>query len=431
MFGFLQPLFRDTKYRQAYARCCSMQHLEFGVSSLPFLSYEAVLLYQLTIDCGFNPGPPATTATCCRLRTSRRLRNEADAEFARFAAAFGVLLGLIKLDDDVRDEGGLISRLAHWTLARRQAAVNKVFTEVDDHFAERVEELIDEHLNLERNWQHNPVSLAEYAEPTARSFGYLFSLAARQNDIASAEQKKLLTSVGESIGRAILAFDCAADWYQDRHRGRFNPLPDESSIESALDLACASLDQAAWLCETQCGETSLSARVLASVFERTAAFTPKPIARRRRPQWKQQLSEWGLMREPGYVYARCDCCCELLCDGAGQAAGCGEFAACCGEGPGCGCEGLVCCGEGCCDPCCDKASGRAAELEKLVGETGLTRNSLKPNGVILINGKRERARAESGVIPANTQVEVVEVLRSRLIVRRLDEPESVDSDIFE
>lgn len=121
MFGFLRPSFRDVEYRQAYARCCSMQHLEFGVSSLPFLSYESVLLYLLAVESGLNPGPPASTPTCCRLRTSARLRDDPDASFARFSAAFGVLLGLIKLDDDVRDEGRMMSRFAHWILARKRS----------------------------------------------------------------------------------------------------------------------------------------------------------------------------------------------------------------------------------------------------------------------------------------------------------------------
>ena len=103
-----------------------MQHLEFGVSSLPFLSYESVLLYLLTTGCGLNPGPPETTPTCCRLRTSRLHREEPDSRFAQFSAAFEVLLGLIKLDDDVRDEGRLISRLAHWALSRKHTAVHRV-----------------------------------------------------------------------------------------------------------------------------------------------------------------------------------------------------------------------------------------------------------------------------------------------------------------
>jgi len=446
MFGFLKPAFRDTNYRQAYARCCSMQHLEFGVSSLPFLSYESVLLYLLTVECGLNPGPPASTPTCCRLRTSRLHREEPDAPFAQISAAFGVLLGLIKLDDDVRDEGRLISRLAHWALSRQQTAVHAVFTSIDDTFSDRVAELIDEHLELERNWQQRRVSLEEYAEPTARSFGYLFSLAARldtradghclpgsqpANAINAIPPQELLTAIGESIGRAILTFDCARDWEDDQRRGQFNPLPDEAAIPAALDLACASLDEAAWLCETHCGESSLSARVLTSVFERAARFTPRRTARAKRPAWKQQLSDWGLLREPGYVYARCDCCeITVCCDGVGEAATCcggageaAEGATCCSGGHGCGCEACLCCGDDCCDPCVDKSSGRTAELEKLIGDTAFTRTRLKPNGVVLVNGQRERARSEEGTIPVNTRVEVIGVQRSRLIVRPVDEPQ--------
>ena len=445
MFGFLKPAFRDTNYRQAYARCCSMQHLEFGVSSLPFLSYESVLLYLLTVECGLNPGPPASTPTCCRLRTSRLQREEPDARFAQFSAAFGVLLGLIKLDDDVRDEGRLISRLVHWALSRKHTAVHRVFTSIDDRFSDRVAELIDEHLEFERNWRQRRVSLVEYAEPTARSFGYLFSLAAQlgtrgdgrcypgghpANAINEMQPEEILTAIGESIGRAILTFDCARDWQHDQRRGQFNPLPGETAISAALDLACASLDEAAWLCETHFGESSLSARVLTSVFERSARFTPRRSVRLERPAWKQKLSSWGLLREPGHVYARFECC-EIIacCDGVGEAATCcggageaAEGAACCSGGHGCGCEACVCCGDGCCDPCVDKASGRTAELEKLIGDKGLTRTSLKPNGVVLVNGQRQRARSEEGTIPVNTRVEVIDVNRSTLIVRPADEP---------
>lgn len=412
-----------------------MQHLEFGVSSLPFLSYEAVLLYLLSVEAGLNPGAPSSTPACCRLRTSSRLREDADASIARFSAAFGVLLGLIKLDDDVRDERRLISRLGHWLLSRRQSAVHEFFTAVDDQFSDRVAELIEEHLELERRWQHGSYSLNEYAEPTARSFGYIFSLAARSSGDSTADHRELFEQVGRSIGRAILAFDCAVDWHDDQRHGQFNPLPGESAIGAALDLACESLDQAAWLCETRCGESSLCARVLTSVFERTAAFVPRHLRRTQRPGWKQRLSQWGLSREPGYVYARFDCC-EVVacCDGVGEAASCcggaGDGAAGCG-GHGCGCETCVWCGDGCCDPCGDKISGRSGELAKLLGETGWTRSVLKPNGVVLINGQRHRAQAEDGQILVNVEIQVVDVVRSTLVVRPLEEVDSsawVDDD---
>jgi hypothetical protein len=50
MFGFLRAQPRDKLYRQIYAGCCSFQHREFGIESLPLLSYEAVFLYLLAAD---------------------------------------------------------------------------------------------------------------------------------------------------------------------------------------------------------------------------------------------------------------------------------------------------------------------------------------------------------------------------------------------
>ena len=118
MFGFLRPPRFNKSYRQAYSRCCAMQHLIRGTTSLPFLSYEAVFLYQLAVDLGINPGPPIGTKTCCRLRKRRQDLSAADADFSSFAASFGLVLASIKLADDVRDEQSVIAKLAQWKLKK-------------------------------------------------------------------------------------------------------------------------------------------------------------------------------------------------------------------------------------------------------------------------------------------------------------------------
>src|SRR5687767_4254694 len=118
MFGFLRPQRQDLTYRQAYVRCCMHQHLHYGVTSLPFLSYEAVLVYLLAVDAGLCPPPPASTPRCCRLRSSRALQQAADAAFGQYCSALGMLLAAIKLDDDVRDGGSLGSKLLRWKFRR-------------------------------------------------------------------------------------------------------------------------------------------------------------------------------------------------------------------------------------------------------------------------------------------------------------------------
>lgn len=41
MFGFLKPMQPSRDWSQSYARICQIQRSLFGVTSLPFLSYEA------------------------------------------------------------------------------------------------------------------------------------------------------------------------------------------------------------------------------------------------------------------------------------------------------------------------------------------------------------------------------------------------------
>lgn len=438
MFGFLRPAFEPdqlqirTRYRQAYSRCCMAQHLHFGTLALPFLSYEAVFVYLLLTEAGLSEGPSEATPTCCRLRTSRRLQNEPDGDAAQFAAAFGVLLGLIKLEDDVRDEGSHLARLARWRLEKRRARLDSQFSAIDPRFAERVSSILKTHEEIEAK---GDASLAEFGRPTADGFGYLFELAAKGHD-ADSEMQRLFAQLGLRVGAAIIAFDSAADWHSDQMTGSANPLRGESQIDQALDESFAQLAEAAWLCEERFGQLSLTASVLRSALDRVSAFQPRrPNLVKRTPRRvRDRLRNWGAIREPGYVYARFDCCeifscCELVgeagscCEGAGGAAECcgagggAEAGGCCaGESLGCGLEGVFCCFD---DACCESKSQRRRKFENVVSETGVTRSTLNPQGVVRVNGRRFRARAESGSIPAGRPIVVVSSDRDVLLVREL------------
>ena len=438
MFGFLRPAFEPdqlqirTRYRRAYARCCMAQHLAFGPLSLPFLSYEAVFVYLLLTEAGLSEGPPEGTPTCCRLRTSRRIQNEADGEASRFAAAFGILLGLIKLEDDVRDEGSMLAQLARWRLEKRRAKLVSQFSLIDRHFAERVSSILKAHEEIEAR---GDVPLAEFARPTADGFGYLFELAATARD-ADMETRRLFAQLGSRIGAAIIAFDSAADWHSDQMSGSANPLADESQIDAALDESFGQLAEAAWLCDEEFGQASVTARVLRSALDRVSVFQPRHpgLVKRAPRRLRDRLHQWGAIREPGYVYARFDCCevfscCELVgeagscCEGVGGAAECCgagggvEAGGCCaGESLGCGLDGVFCCFD---DACCESESQRRRRIENVVGETGVARSALNPRGVVRVNGRRFRAQAEIGSIPAGRPVGVVASDRDVLVVREL------------
>ncbi len=336
MFGFLRPTTWNREYRQAYARCCQFQHLHFGARSLPFLSYEAVLLYQHAADAGLISGPPAGTRTCCRLQTDHRSLRAQDAAVGQYCAAVGLLLAGIKLDDDVRDDGSWMARWIRWGLRKPLRRAGALFRSLDSRFEDHVDGYITQHLALEKTGE--AVDLDRYAQPTAEAFGYVFGLMPANYGLES--QRPLFNEVGRHVGAAIIAFDCAVDWNRDRRRSRFNPLPDLPATEDALTKSRYHLARAAEGCLTAFGGRSRSGWLLNSALERIPLQLPTIT-------WKTRLQRWGLARDPRYVTARIDCCdCGLLecCTGVGAEGG----AECCAAGNAadlgcCTCDGCFIC----------------------------------------------------------------------------------------
>ena len=103
MFGFLNPRPHSGEYRRAYARLCQHQRRAYGLLSLPFHSYEAVFLYQCALDAGALPGHVLPAVRCCRLVAPTTLSHDPDAAVGRFCASVALLLGSVKLEDDIRD----------------------------------------------------------------------------------------------------------------------------------------------------------------------------------------------------------------------------------------------------------------------------------------------------------------------------------------
>ncbi len=84
MFGFLKPTGRISEWRQSYARVCQTQRRMFGLTSLPFLSYEATFLYQLAVDTKLIPALSSDAPECCRLRRLQNPEQQPDVAVAEF-----------------------------------------------------------------------------------------------------------------------------------------------------------------------------------------------------------------------------------------------------------------------------------------------------------------------------------------------------------
>ncbi len=270
MFGFLNPRPHSADYRRAYARLCQHQRRGYGLWALPFHSYEAVFLYQCALDCGAFPAAVMPRVRCCRLAAPTSLPRDPDAAVGRFCASVALLLTAIKLEDDVRDSHGLPARLASWLLRKRIGRAQAYFTRLDGRFGLNVDRLVADHHALEQ--RASPVALAEYVEPTALSFGYVFGLMSRLPGLA--HRKEILTELGRKLGAAIIAFDCAVDWTRDRRRGEYNPLPDESAAAGAMLFAAYRLGEAVVIAWREFGETSRAAATLVAVRKRVLMRDP-------------------------------------------------------------------------------------------------------------------------------------------------------------
>ncbi|MFO0999344.1 MAG: DUF5685 family protein [Planctomycetaceae bacterium] len=410
MFGFLKPTGRISAWRQSYARVCQTQRRLFGLTSLPFLSYEATFLYQLAVDTKLIPTFSPDAPECCRLRRLRNPEQQPDTAVAEFCAAFGMLLAGVKLQDDADDHGRWHNRFALWKYAKQVQAASQYLEGICHGLTEEVQTILRQHKQSEMS--QTAMSVEDYCRPTGDGFALLFrSLAALAGGACP-----LFDSIGRHVGHAIISWDCAVDFHKDQIYGEFNPLKSAAEADDSLRFCLLELAKLGWALPA---EDSVCSNVIQSVSRRVHSRlhrTDNHVCR------TSMLERWGLVRAKGYQYARCDGCeiCAVAeCGECGCAAvqGAAEGASCCLSGsPGspCCCDALCCWGSGCgsteekkkepAHPVTDQPS----LYEQFHGRDGIAYGDLNPQGFVMIDEQRLPGRADgSSYIADRTKVRVV------------------------
>ncbi len=264
MLGLLNPGRGNLAYRSLYSRCCQFQHLDYGVSSLVFHSFEAVFLYAIACDSEVIDLASVPKQVCCRLRAGRTLEFASDRQLARFCASFSLLAAETKSADALRDAPSVFASLRHRAFRSRFRSARNYFRSVDADFGPKFDGFLNRHLALED--PRRAPSLSAFCCPTASAFAYAFALMTKV--VKQPCLERVLEEVGWNIGSAVLAFDCAQDWQQDRSNGQFNVVRDRIGAQSAFAYCIDHLADARDVCESAFGASALSAGILERVSAR-------------------------------------------------------------------------------------------------------------------------------------------------------------------
>ncbi len=443
MFGFLKPGRCDRQYRQVYAAYCSHQRQRYGALASIFTSYEAVFMYLLSIDDGLCAAPAKSTPTCCRFRNDWANHWGIDREVADVCSAVALVLARVKLEDDCRDAFGFVARPLAFFFHKPFREASRFLEKVRPGFNEELASYIEKHLQMEKEGfvATSIDGLKKYAAPTAAAFELVFetlavTCAKRQPKHVDVE---LFRRVGSLVGSAILISDCMFDFHRDQQSGAFSPLPSRRYLSVAKSAALACVSEAGWLLsdrfESERFESErfederykndrpmgfASCRVLRNAFHVVNRFRFDKAAEERTESLgfqTKRMIRFASFNRSGVCDCGGDCCGELCCSGCD---GCCEIGMCCDADQG----NASCCSPTPCDICCieprrsaKKSSGLQAKktsgdisddsANSLVGRKASVTSSLRPFGVVKLDGEEMAAKLMSGHADVGEEVVIV------------------------
>jgi hypothetical protein len=212
MFGYVKInkmdlTFREYDHYKSYycglCKCLKRNHGEISRLSLNFdITFLIVLLSSI-----YRPKSVVTDETCISspIKRNKVLINEV----TEYAASMNVLLTYYKLEDNVRDEGGIKNKLAYNIY---KGKIKNAYEKYPDK-AEYIKDQLQELDRLEKDGNIN-------IDEVSNTFGYLMSeIFAYRED----EYEERLRTVGFNIGKYIYILDAFEDLDEDIKKGSYNP----------------------------------------------------------------------------------------------------------------------------------------------------------------------------------------------------------------
>ncbi len=218
MFGYVRPYIPELRvmehqyYNAAYCGLCFATKRETGRLSSMFLSYDITFL--VLVRLALSGEIPEFEKKRCALHPFKKRLVMKENDALRYSAHAAAILIWHKLDDDINDEKGLGSlraRLGRLVFKGAYRRAKKGFEELDAIVKNSLDELSAIEKRKERS-----------ADKPAAAFGSLMASICSFGETEEGK-RRILSAVGDSVGRWIYLADAIDDMEDDMKKGSYNP----------------------------------------------------------------------------------------------------------------------------------------------------------------------------------------------------------------
>lgn len=224
-------------YKSYYCGLCKTLKSEYGYFSRFVLNYDSVFL-ALLLSSVTNDDYDLKNEICIAHPTKKTpimVKNKS----LTYSAAVMVILVLLKLEDDIRDEKSLKALIVYLLLTNAKRKVKKNYRTLFKNCRDTINKLSD----LEKN---NCGDIDKLSDVFANLLKLLFA----PDFITENSQKRILSHIGYMLGRFIYIIDAYEDMEKDEKKKNFNPFllsensPDKDLIFDTLSFDLSSLSNA-------------------------------------------------------------------------------------------------------------------------------------------------------------------------------------------
>ncbi len=216
MFGYVKVAKDELKvreynvYKSYYCGLCKTLKSEYGYFSRFCLNYDSVFL-ALLLSSVTNDEYDCKNQVCIA-HPAKKTPIMKNNKSLSYSATAMIILALLKLEDDIRDEKSIKAAFVYLLLLNAKRKVKKSYKKLYEDCKEQINKLSI----LEKN---KCKDLDELSDVFAKLLEILFVPEFIKNEATA----RILSHIGYMLGRFIYIIDAYEDIEKDKKKKRFNP----------------------------------------------------------------------------------------------------------------------------------------------------------------------------------------------------------------